>query len=170
VDEAALKRELLAATPAPPPAGIAQALAEAKALAVSRNRAGALIIGSDQVLALEGELLSKPSDLGAARAQLERLSGKTHRLLSAVVLARGGDILWRQVGEAALTMRRLSPAFLDRYLAAVGKAACQSVGAYQIEGMGIQLFERVEGDHFTIIGMPLLPLLTELRARGVLAS
>ena len=102
--------------------------------------------------------------------QLDRLRGRTHRLLSAVALAQGGDILWTHVGEAVLTMREFSPAFLERYLAQAGASLCQIVGAYEIEGLGIQLFERVEGDHFTIIGLPLVPLLAELRSRGVIET
>ena len=169
VDEASLKRRL-AAGKAQPAAAVADALARAKAQDVSARHPDAVIIGADQVLALEDELFDKPGDAAAARAQLERLRGRTHRLLSAVALAQAGDILWTHVGEAVLTMRAFSPAFLDRYLAHAGASLCQIVGAYEIEGLGIQLFERVEGDHFTIIGLPLLPLLTELRSRGVIET
>jgi septum formation protein len=168
VDEASLKRRL--AGKAQPAAAVADALARAKAQDVSARYPDAMIIGADQILAVDNELLDKPGDLAAARAQLERLRGRTHRLLSAVALAQGGDILWTHVGEAVLTMREFSPGFLDRYLAHAGASLCQIVGAYEIEGLGIQLFERVEGDHFTIIGLPLVPLLTELRSRGVIAT
>jgi septum formation protein len=168
VDEASLKRRL--AGEAQPAAAVADALARAKAQGVSARYPDAMIIGADQILAVDNELLDKPGDLAAARAQLERLRGRTHRLLSAVALAQAGDILWTHVGEAVLTMREFSPAFLDRYLALAGASLCRIVGAYEIEGLGIQLFDRVEGDHFSIIGLPLLPLLMELRSRGVIAT
>jgi septum formation protein len=168
VDEASLKRRL--AGEAQPAAAVADALARAKAQDVSARYPDAMIIGADQILAVDNELLDKPGDLAAARAQLERLRGRTHRLLSAVALAQAGDILWTHVGEAVLTMREFSPAFLDRYLALAGASLCRIVGAYEIEGLGIQLFDRVEGDHFSIIGLPLLPLLMELRSRGVIAT
>ena len=170
VDEAALKRSLASQTPTPAPAAIADALARAKAQSVSVRHAGATVIGADQILALGSELLDKPGNLAAARAQLERLRGKTHRLISAVALAESGQVLWTRVDEAVLTMRSFTPEFLDRYLAEAGADLCQIVGAYEIEGLGIQLFERVEGDHFTIIGLPLVPLLAELRSRGVIAA
>lgn len=170
VDEPALKRGLVSQTPQPAPAAIADALARAKAQWVSVRHAGATVVGADQVLALDGELLDKPGDLAAARAQLECLRGKTHRLISAVVVAQAGQVLWTYVGEAVLTMRPYTPEFLDRYLAEAGPDLFRIVGAYEIEGLGIQLFERVEGDHFTIIGLPLVPLLAELRSRGVIAA
>jgi len=170
VDEAALKRGLASQTPKPTPAAIADALARAKAQSVSARHASATVVGADQILEFAGELLDKPGDLAAARAQLERLCGNTHRLLSAGVVAEAGQILWTHVAEAVLTMRPFTPEFLDRYLAEAGPGLCQIVGAYEIEGLGIQLFERVEGDHFTIIGLPLVPLLAELRSRGVIAA
>jgi septum formation protein len=162
VDEAALKREFLARTPKPSAGAIASALAQAKAEAVSRTRRDALVIGDD--------LLDKPGSAAAARAQLARLRGKTHRLISAVSLAQAGAALWTHVNEANLTMRAFSDTFLDGYVAEAGERLAGIVGAYEIEGRGIQLFERVEGDHFTIIGLPLVPLLAELRSRGVMAS
>jgi nucleoside triphosphate pyrophosphatase len=168
VDEAALKRGLAAQTPKPIPATIADALARAKAESVSVRHPDATVIGADQILALGDELLDKPGDLAAARVQLERLRGKTHRLISAVVVAEAGKVLWTHVDEAVLTMRPFSREFLDRYVAQAGPGLCQIVGAYEIEGPGIQLFEHVEGDHFTIIGLPLVPLLAELRSRGVI--
>jgi septum formation protein len=170
VDEAALKRDLTSQTPKPAPAAIADALARAKAQSVSVRHATATVIGADQILEHAGELLDKPGDLAAARAQLERLRGETHRLISAVVLTEEGQVVWSHVDEAVLTMRAFTPEFLDRYLAAAGDDLCRIVGAYEIEGLGIQLFERVEGDHFTIIGLPLVPLLAELRSRGVIAT
>ncbi len=170
VDETALKRKLAMVAPKPDPAAIADALARAKAEAVSIRHADAVVIGADQVLALGDELFDKPGDFAAARVQLERLRGKTHRLVSAVVLAQAGKVLWTHVGEAVLTMRSFSPAFLDDYLTKAGPGLCQIVGAYEIEGPGIQLFERVEGDHFTIIGLPLVPLLAGLRSHGAIAA
>jgi septum formation protein len=115
-------------------------------------------------------LIDKPVDLEDARAQLERLRGKTHRLFTAVALAQDGRIVWIRADSASLTMRDFSDAFLDRYLLECGEGLRQVAGAYEIEGRGIQLFERVEGDHFTIVGLPLVPLLAELRARGVLLA
>jgi len=168
VDEAALKRGLAAQTPKPIPATIADALARAKAESVSVRHPDATVIGADQILALGDELLDKPGDLAAARVQLERLRGKTHRLISAVVVAEAGKVLWTHIDEAVLTMRPFSREFIDRYVAQAGPGLCQIVGAYEIEGPGVQLFERLEGDHFTIIGLPLVPLLAELRSRGVI--
>lgn len=170
VDEVALKRELSGRTPRPAAGEIASALAQAKAQAVSRNYKEAIVIGADQILMVGDDLLDKPGCAGAARAQLARLRGKTHRLVSAVALARAGTVLWTHVDEAKLTMRNFSDAFLDAYVAEAGERLAGIVGAYEIEGHGIQLFERVAGDHFTIIGLPLVPLLAELRARGVIAS
>ena len=143
-------------------------LAEAKALDVSARRPGAIVIGCDQTLSLGDRLFHKPVDMEYARRTLLALSGETHRLNSAVVLAKDGAVLWRHVGVAAMTMRRLDPGFVGRYLAGAGEGILSSVGAYQIEGSGIQLMERIEGDHFTIIGLPLLRLLAELRALGAI--
>jgi septum formation protein len=145
------------------PEDLALILAEAKALEVSQDRPGALVIGTDQVLSLGDEVLHKPRDMEEARRRLLALSGKTHQLSSAVVLMRDSDVLWRHVGVARLMMRKLDPGFVGRHLSHVGDKALSSVGAYQIEGEGIQLFEAIEGDHFTIVGMPLLPLLAKLR-------
>jgi septum formation protein len=145
------------------PEDLAAILAEAKALDVSDRRPGALVLGCDQTLSLGDEVLHKPADMEAARRRLLALSGRTHHLNSGAALARDGEVLWRHVGVASLTMRRLDPAFVGRHLARVGDRALSSVGAYQIEGEGIQLFERIEGDFFTIVGLPLLPLLAALR-------
>jgi len=149
---------------------VALVLAEAKASLVSERFPDALVIGADQTLDLHGAILSKPADMESARRQLLAMSGKTHSLHSAVVLARAGAILWQTVETAHLTMRRLTPEYVGRYLAAVGPAALSSVGAYQIEGRGIQLFERIDGDHFTILGLPILPLLAALRAEGAVET
>jgi septum formation protein len=145
------------------PEDLALILAEAKALEISQDRPGALVIGTDQTLSVGDEVLHKPRDMEEARRRLLALSGKTHQLNSAVVLMRDGEVLWRHVGVARLTMRELDPGFIGRHLSRVGERALSSVGAYQIEGEGIQLFEAIEGDHFTIVGMPLLPLLAKLR-------
>jgi|KBSSwiStaDraftv2_1062776.scaffolds.fasta_scaffold05533_3 septum formation protein len=167
VDESALKRSLAGKVA---PEGLAEALAAAKAEAVSGKFPADLVIGADQVLALGDETFGKPHDLIAARAQLERLRGRTHRLLSAVALARGGRVVWSKVDTASLTVRELSAAFLDEYLARCGERLLGIAGAYEIEGLGIQLFDRVEGDYFTIVGLPLLPLLAELRARAMVQA
>jgi septum formation protein len=150
------------------PEDVAQVLAEAKALDVSERQPGRLVLGCDQTLSLDDELFHKPRDMEDARRHLLKLSGRTHQLNSAAVLARNGEALWREVGIARLTMRKLEPGFIGRHLARVGPMALNSVGAYQIEGEGIQLFEKIEGDHFTIVGLPLLPLLKELRAMGAI--
>ncbi|TYR31445.1 Maf-like protein [Mesorhizobium microcysteis] len=150
------------------PEDLALILAEAKALDISQNRPGALVIGTDQTLSLGDEVLHKPRDMEEARRRLLALSGKAHQLNSAVVLMRDGDVIWSHVGVARLTMRDLEPGFVGRHLSRVGDKALSSVGAYQIEGEGIQLFEKIEGDHFTIVGMPLLPLLAKLRELGAL--
>jgi len=151
------------------PEDVALVLATAKATDVSERSGGeATVIGSDQTLSLGDEIFHKPANMEAARHQLLKLSGKTHQLNSAVVIVRNGDTLWSHVAVARLTMRELSPAYIGRYLAKVGDKALASVGAYQVEGPGIQLFERIEGDYFTIVGLPLLPLLTELRKLGAI--
>ena len=150
------------------PEDVAQVLAEAKALDVSERSPGRLVLGCDQTLSLGDELFHKPADMEGARRHLLKLSGKTHQLNSAAVLARNGEALWRDVGIARLTMRKLEPAFIGRHLARVGPMALNSVGAYQIEGEGVQLFEKIEGDYFTIVGLPLLAVLRELRAMGAI--
>lgn len=150
------------------PNEIATILAEAKAIDVSERHPGRLVIGCDQILSLDGEVLHKPQDKEGARRRLLALSGKTHELHSAVVAARDGKAVWRHVSTARMTMRKLDPAFIGRHLARVGEKALSSVGAYQVEGEGVQLFDRIEGSHFTIVGLPLLPLLAFLREQGVI--
>ena len=150
------------------PAELATILAEAKAVDISEHLPARLVIGADQTLSLGGEVLHKPRDMEEARRRLLALSGRTHELNSAVVIARDGAVLWRHVATARLTMRALDPAFIGRHLSHVGDKALSSVGAYQIEGEGIQLFDKIEGDHFTIVGLPLLPLLAELRKLGAI--
>lgn len=170
VDEASLRRDFEAGGAAPAPAEIARHLAQAKALAVSRLDPEGLVIGADQVLSCAGEIFSKPAGRDVARAQLLQLRGRTHRLDSAVACARAGTLAWSHVAGADLTMRAFSDAFLDDYLERAGSTILASVGAYQLEGLGAQLFARIEGDYFTILGLPLLPLLTFLRSDGSLAS
>jgi septum formation protein len=167
IDEAALKRQCSAAGLAPDET--AMRLAEAKARAVAARHPGALVLGADQLLECDGELLHKAHDLAAARETLMRLCGRSHRLISGAALVADGEVRWRQASQAELTMRAFSPEFLDRYLAMVGRSALTSVGAYRIEGPGVQLFESIAGDHFTILGLPLMPLLAALRDAGVLA-
>ncbi|MER8386734.1 Maf-like protein [Mesorhizobium sp. M1428] len=166
VDERALEAPLQNSGVSPE--DVALVLAEAKATDVSERKPGALVLGCDQTLSLGDELFHKPADMEGARRHLLALSGKTHYLNSAVVLARNDQVLWRHVGIASLTMRKLDPAFIGRHLARVGAKALSSVGAYQIEGEGIQLFEKIEGNYFTIVGLPLLPVLAKLRELGAI--
>ena len=149
---------------------VAQTLAEQKALAVSRQNPGDTVLGGDSVLALGEALISKSPDLASLKAELRRLSGKSHLLISAAALARKGEVIWRHVDQARMTMRILSDAFLDDYLVREGEALLGSVGGYHFEGLGAQLFDAVEGDYFTILGLPLLPVLKELRAQGWLPT
>ena len=166
VDEDAVKASLLAEGVSP--RDVADALAELKAIKVSRSRPD-LVVGADQTLELDGRLYDKVETLEDARARLQLLSGKPHRLHSAVVVAKDGAPIWRDVATATLTMRDVSDAFLDSYLSAEGDAALGSVGCYRLEGMGAQLFSKIEGDYFAILGLPLLGLLDLLRRHGVLA-
>lgn len=152
------------------PGAVAALLAGAKALAVSARQGGRLVLGADQTLALGERLFTKPADLSAARAQLQALRGRTHTLHSAIALAHDGALVFSHCETAALTMRDFSDRFLDAYIESAGAAAMASVGGYQVERAGIQLFERIEGDHFTILGLPLLPLLDYLRGAGYLAK
>ena len=151
------------------PGDIAALLAREKALFVSSRRPGKYVIGADQTLALANRLFSKPAGRAQAAEQLHALAGRTHELHSAVAVARDGKILFSDVGIARMTMRRLDEAGIDAYLDAAGEAVTSSVGAYQLEGLGVHLFERIEGDHFTILGLPLLPLLAFLRSERLLA-
>ena len=148
------------------PSELAAELACQKAIDVSQRLPSALVIGCDQTMSLGNRIFHKPADTTEAKANLLVLRGKTHRLNSAVALARNGAILWCDVDIADLTMREFSDDFLDLYLTRTAEAVLRSVGAYQLEGEGIQLFERIEGDYFTILGLPLLPLLAQLRELG----
>jgi septum formation protein len=147
---------------------IASTLARAKALAISAK--GRLVLGADQVASCEGRIFGKPADMIEAEALLRFLSGRRHRLHSAIALVRDGAVLFETVAHADLTMRRLSDAFVSAYLTTVGDNALTSAGAYQIEGLGAQLFSKIEGDHWTIMGLPLLELLEALRREGALLS
>ncbi|PZU21482.1 MAG: septum formation inhibitor Maf [Shinella sp.] len=148
------------------PDAVALHLARAKAVEVSERYPGALVIGSDQTMSLGSRVYHKPPTMEAAAAHLLSLSGQTHRLNSAVAFARDGAIVWDHIAHADMAVRTLTPDFVARHLARVGIRALQSVGAYQLEGEGIQLFEKIDGDYFTIIGLPLLAVLKELRRMG----
>jgi len=165
IDESEIKRSLGAENATT--AAIAETLAELKAVSVSRRHPGRLVLGADQMLDCEGLRFDKPADRAAARDQLSRLGGRRHELVSAVVAVRDGERLWHHIDRARLTMRALSVDFIEAYLDRAGEAALQSVGAYQLEGLGAQLFQKIEGDYFTILGLPLLPLLEFLRGHGV---
>jgi septum formation protein len=149
---------------------LAETLAELKARKISGRHGGALVVGADQVLDCQGKWFDKPVDRAAARAQLLDLRGKMHELISCVCVLRDGERLWHHIGRARLTVRPFTESFLDDYLDQVGDAVLQSVGAYQLEGRGAQLFSRIDGDYFTILGLPLLPLLDFLRNHGVVRS
>ena len=149
---------------------VAAGLAALKATRLSHREPAALVIGADQMLSCDGDWLDKPPGLAEARGQLLRLRGRTHMLHCAACVARDGAVIWRRAETARLTMRDFSEEFLDVYLAAAGDAVCASVGAYQLEGLGAHLFARIDGDYFTILGLPLLPLLDFLRQHRLLAA
>ena len=151
-------------------AKLALILASAKANAVSEINPNQLVLGCDQLLVLDREVFDKPKDLAGAKHHLERLSGRTHRLLSAAVLIEGGKTRWQTVETASLTMRDLSDNYIKSYLDQEGEAVLTSVGAYLLEGRGAQLFSAIDGDHFTIRGLPLLPLMAALRTLGFLQT
>lgn len=151
-------------------AALAVRLAEAKALAVSRDDEAAWVLGSDQTLAFDGGLISKAPTLEAARERLKSMRGKTHHLHSGAALAVKGQVVWSGVDTVQVRMRDFSDAFLDAYLAAEGEVLLSCVGSYRLEGLGSQLFEAVDGDYFTVLGLPLWPVLAELRRAGVLAA
>ena len=167
VDEDGVKAAMAAA----PPRDIADALAELKAIKVSQAYPQSLVLGSDSIVALaDGALLDKPATHDEAAAHLRAMSGGTHDLWSAAVIAEGGRPVWRHVERARLTVRALSADFIDAYLDREWPAIAGCVGCFRIEGPGVQLFAALDGSHFTILGMPLLPVLDYLRVRGVLAS
>jgi len=166
VDEAAIK----AVSTDLDPVALAVRLAEAKALAVSRDDPEAWVLGSDQTLAFDGGLVSKAVSMAAARDRLTAMRGRTHTLHSGAALATKGEIVWSGADTARMKMRDFSDAFLDAYLQAEGEAVLSCVGSYRLEGLGSQLFEAVEGDFFTVLGLPLWPVLAELRRAGTIAS
>jgi septum formation protein len=166
VDEAAIKESAQAEGLAP--AEAAMMLAEAKARRIARRDPEALVIGADQMLVCQGRWFDKPPDLAAARDQLQALRGKPHELVTAVVCWRHGERVWQHLARPRLTMRGFSEEFLDAYLAAEGEMVLGSVGAYRLEGLGVQLFSAVEGEHSAILGLPLVPLLGFLRGHGAL--
>ena len=165
VDEGEVKAALL--SEGAEPFTIAEALAELKALQVSQRRPGRLVIGADQILECNGILFDKPADVDHAKAHLRALRGNAHMLLTSVCVVRDNAVLWHHNERATLTMRQFDDGFIDDYVEAAGPQICQSVGAYQVEGRGVQLFRKIEGDFYTIQGLPLLPLLDFLRNQGV---
>lgn len=166
IDERAVEAALAARNPTPQE--IAEALAIEKARDVAGRNSDALVIGSDQTLSLEGRVFHKPADMAEAKSHLLAMSGRTHSLNCGIALVRNGETLWSHVSIAHLTVRPLSDAFVDCHLERVGTRILASVGAYQLEGEGVQLFERIDGDYFTILGLPLLPLLAKLRDLGAI--
>ena len=164
IDEDEVKRSLGSRAA---PQELASTLAEMKAVKVSARHPDAMAVGADSTLACNGRMFDKPPDLAAARKQLQTLRGQTHELFSSVVVARGGARLWHWSERARLTMRPLNDGFIDSYLARAGDDVLTSVGAYQLEGLGAHLFSRVDGDYFTILGLPLLPLLSFLAGHGI---
>lgn len=168
VDEDAIRDAMLAEQA--PPRDIADKLAEVKAQKVSGRTPGALVLGCDQVLECEGKLYAKPETLDEAREHLKALMGRTHRLLSAAVIYEDGEPLWRHVGVVRLTMREVSDDYLDAYLARNWDSIRHSVGGYKLEEEGVRLFSRIEGDYFTVLGLPLLELIGFLSVRGDLET
>ncbi|WP_284259625.1 Maf family protein [Acidocella aquatica] len=165
VDESAVKRGFVGEVPA-----LALTLAAAKAMRVAQDEPGALVIGADQVLVCEGEIFAKPGDMADAAAQLRRLRGRTHTLVTAVCVCQGAGMVWSDVAQARLSMRAISDEFIAGYLRAEGEAVLGCVGVYRLEGLGAQLFSAIEGDFFTILGLNLLPLLGFLREAGAIRA
>ncbi|MGE0626226.1 MAG: Maf family protein [Hyphomicrobiaceae bacterium] len=166
VDEDEVRDAIARDAPAATPADIASTLAAAKAEDVSQRFPHALVIGADQVLAFGNTILTKAHDMAAARSALTMLAGSTHELHCGVVLATGGETIWQHCDQARLTMRKLPGEAIDSYLTRAGDRVLNCVGCYELEGVGVNLFQRIEGDYFTILGLPLLPLLAELRRHG----
>jgi septum formation protein len=170
VDETVVRQALAEEDARIEPGDLAEVLARAKAEDVARKVDADIIIGADQVLAMDGVIYAKAETIPQARRQLLEFKGKTHQLHSGVTIVREGTFVWAHVEEVSVTMRDYSSAFVGRYLAAAEEDALQSVGCYQIEGLGVQLIDQVEGDYFTVLGLPLLPLLKELRQLGVIGT
>lgn len=167
LDEGSIRDAMTSDNESIDPADIAEVLARAKAEHVSQLDSQGLVIGSDQVLALDGEIFEKPATVEEAQTSLLKLRGRTHQLHTAVALASCGEVVWSYVETAHITMRDYSEKSLAHYLVMAGDIVCESVGGYQLEGLGVQLMDKVDGDHFTILGLPLLPLLGELRRRDM---
>lgn len=170
IDEAAIRTAILEETMGAEASDIASVLAAEKARTVSELNPQALVIGADQVLVLGGKVFSKAETMAEAREHLTMLRGRTHDLVSAVALARNGDVHWQTLAVAGMTVRDFSDEFLGAYLERMGERALASVGCYEFEGTGVQLFERIEGDYFTILGIPLLPLLQRLRDEEMITA
>ena len=168
IDEGAIKQTFLAENL--PPRDIADGLAEAKARRVASKHLGALVLGCDQVLEFDGKLLSKPEDQSQAYDQLKSMRGKTHTLQSAAVFYEDARPVWRHIGQARLTMRNISDAYLEEYLARNWESVSGCVGSYKLEEEGVRLFTEIEGDYFTVLGLPLLEILSYLTLRGTLRS
>lgn len=167
IDEDRIKDDCLARGHSPK--SVALRLAEAKALHVSLANAG-VVLGADSVVQLENDLISKSADMAGVRALLKRMSGKTHYLHSAVALAEHGNLIWSHVETAEMSVRPLSETFIEQYLVDAGEAVLSSVGGYQLEGVGVHLFDAIRGDYFTVLGLPLLPLLGKLRQLEILSA
>jgi len=170
INESAIKQQIPRDVSKSVAADITLILANRKALHISREFPESLVIGSDQVLDLGGEIFDKPVDRSQARSQLMKLSGRSHELISAVSVAHRGKEVWHHVDQARLFMRDFSDGFIDGYLDRIGDAAYTSPGSYQVEGIGVQLFDHMDGNHYTILGMPLLPLLNFLRTQQLVPS
>jgi septum formation protein len=170
IDEAAVRQVLDISDGPMPPADVGLVLAEAKARAVAALNPGTIVIGADQILALDTEIFSKPDSIAAAHRQLKQLRGRTHELHAGICCVRDNQTLFRYTDSANLTVRDFSDDFLQDYLNQEGEDVCASVGAYKLEGRGVQLFSRIEGDYFTILGLPLVPLLEFLRSEKVIAQ
>ncbi len=166
IDETSLKKQALNIGETPDI--IASELASAKANLISKHHPDSIVIGCDQLLTLDGKIYDKPANLIEAAAHLNSFRGRIHKLIAAVVMVKAGELIWSHTAEANMQVRDLSDAFIDTYLNTEGEKVLSSVGAYRLEGMGAQLFERIDGDYFTILGLPLLPLLEELRNQGIL--
>ncbi len=168
IDEDLIKSSMLAEEF--PPRDVADALAEAKARRVSMRRPACHVLAADQILVFEGKIFDKPKTLDEAKAHLRELRGQSHRLITAAIIMKDGIVSFRHIQIAKLTMRNFSDAFLDDYIASEGEQILACVGAYRLEGLGSQLFRQVEGDYFTILGLPLLPCLEHLRDQGILKT
>jgi septum formation protein len=170
IDEAAVKDAIRAGSGDMAAGDVAAILAQAKAVSASEADPTALVVGADQILSLNDRIFDKPSSMDEARETLVVLRGRTHLLHTAIACARGGEVIWHHQCDASLTMRDFSNEFLGRYLAAAGETVLASVGAYRLEGPGAHLFSKVDGDYFTILGLPLLPLLEYLRTERILVT